>query len=664
MNTCKLIIFLSFLILSSLAFSSFPVAYQGRIRPAESYAQLWMYSIHHTHDIPENEWPLFHVENGSPANFLWQLNFHGHEKWDDTPLFWLRSKTVRSILRGSTVSYNQLHQALYDKADTNLALLKPLILYSFSKQYLDPQNHSHAKKLELTSLAPGLWVELHQDEIRILSAPSNPPWQFLKKGTSLGQGSPAKVIKETRIQAEELLNLLGILSRYEQLTVPGQNSMEKAWRKAFQEGKQVILSPDELRIRLESQFPLIQRLKNAGQLFKALPGRYASGEWFPLHALATQVYNPAEGSLQPVGNFTAYSNELFAKIQETYLKGNLEELSALLNEGFATLSGAPYQQGASSTLYYPTQTRLKAEKFYYSYPFIQMIIFGYLLATFVLLIPGNKIQKSGLLFFGLALTLHTFIFSLRWYILQRPPVSNMYETVIYVPWLAALLSVPLAKKFKSTFPILASSILAAVLLTVLELTHLNDHLENVQAVLDSHFWLMIHVLMVVGSYGVLILAGILGHFFLANIGKPSLIGPIILQCMYIGVALLIPGTILGGVWAAESWGRFWDWDPKESWAFISSCIYLLFIHAYRFNYIHFKGLARGSIIGLIAISFTWYGVNYILGTGLHSYGFGSGGEGYYYLFLAFEIIFLVWTGKYDFTKSSKSIKSPNFTEKT
>ncbi len=101
----------------------------------------------------------------------------------------------------------------------------------------------------------------------------------------------------------------------------------------------------------------------------------------------------------------------------------------------------------------------------------------------------------------------------------------------------------------------------------------------------------------------------------------------ILHTMYIGTAMLIAGTILGGVWAAESWGRFWDWDPKESWAFISSCCYLIFIHAYTFRYIHQIGLAIGAVIGLWAISFTWYGVNYILGTGLHSYGFGSGAKG-------------------------------------
>jgi ABC-type transport system involved in cytochrome c biogenesis permease subunit len=110
----------------------------------------------------------------------------------------------------------------------------------------------------------------------------------------------------------------------------------------------------------------------------------------------------------------------------------------------------------------------------------------------------------------------------------------------------------------------------------------------------------------------------------------------------LGIALLIPGTILGGVWAAESWGRFWDWDPKESWAFISSCAYLIIIHSYTFGHIRGFGLAVGSIVGLLFISFTWYGVNYVLGTGLHSYGFGTGGEFWYYGFILAEALFLIW----------------------
>jgi ABC-type transport system involved in cytochrome c biogenesis permease subunit len=156
-------------------------------------------------------------------------------------------------------------------------------------------------------------------------------------------------------------------------------------------------------------------------------------------------------------------------------------------------------------------------------------------------------------------------------------------------------------------------------------------------VLDSKFWLMIHVLMVVGSYGFFLTAGILAHLALIA-GKDF--SKNIRKFLYCGVSLLIPGTILGGVWAAQSWGRFWDWDPKESWAFVSSALFLIVIHLDRFKKIGSFGLNLGAIVGFQAITFTWYGVNYILGTGLHSYGFGNGGEMGYTLFVLGDFLFL------------------------
>jgi ABC-type transport system involved in cytochrome c biogenesis permease subunit len=242
--------------------------------------------------------------------------------------------------------------------------------------------------------------------------------------------------------------------------------------------------------------------------------------------------------------------------------------------------------------------------------------------------------------------LHTSVLLLRMLILQRPPVASMFETVLYVPW--AAMSIALLMHFftSAKTAIMASACVACALLMLFKIAYPGAaQLESVQAVLDSRYWLAVHVLMVVASYGAFALAGILGHYFLIrhafSKGQKTHhnLAQTILQSMYVGIALLIPGTLLGGVWAAESWGRFWDWDPKESWAFISAAVYLLIVHAYRFRQIGDFGLAIGSIWGLMAISFTWYGVNYILGTGFHSYGFGNGGESYYFLYLCAEAFF-------------------------
>lgn len=275
--------------------------------------------------------------------------------------------------------------------------------------------------------------------------------------------------------------------------------------------------------------------------------------------------------------------------------------------------------------------RFEIEKIYLKFPWKVVTVGAYTLAGLLFLF---NFWRLGLSAFSIALLLHTLILVFRSYVLMRPPVSNMQETVLYVPWIGSLLALGFTLGFKDSLPCLVGSLLSAILL----LTPISEGMENLQPVLNSHFWLIVHVLMIVASYGVLLFAGLAGHLFLLTESPRS--ARLLLPALYIGVALLIPGTILGGVWAAESWGRFWDWDPKESWAFISASVYLVVIHAWRYGKIGTFGLAIGSIIGLMSISFTWYGVNYILGTGLHSYGFGSGGEIFYWIFLVIELIII------------------------
>lgn len=383
----------------------------------------------------------------------------------------------------------------------------------------------------------------------------------------------------------------------------------------------------------DPSLPVQERLRKAGEDFKALPYQAKPGEWVSLKALQLDI-----------PNFTPYSDLLYQQLKEAYRQQDTKQLSSLLEEGYKQIAGVAFLKLKGKSLTYPTTLQLNAESLLYRYPWLLICTALYFLSF----ICGILFKKPVYLIFAFgAFALHTLILAIRCFVLERPPVSNMFETVIYVPWVAMTGGMILQAISRDRKLILSASLVNVLLLLLLEATQLNNRLDNVQAVLDSQYWLLIHVLMVVGSYGMFALAGVLGHLYLINrivagkeTEKTRMQGRQVLQAIYLGTSLLIPGTILGGVWAAESWGRFWDWDPKESWAFISSCVYLIWIHAYRFNHIRYDGLAAGSIIGLMAISFTWYGVNYILGTGLHSYGFGSGGEGYYYLYLACEAIFL------------------------
>lgn len=565
-----------------------PVAYKGRFRPMEAYSQLWLYHLSNKSAIPG-------VDN--PNETLFHLHLLGHASLDNTPLFWINHSELKSLLhidlKTNRFSYNLLHEAIFQNKKVSLGLMERLLPYYYDKAFNDPTNRSRSEKLELSSLSPGLWVARRGDKLVILSTPKSPPWNYLEPDMVF----ESKIDRSARRVSEEFLSLIGKLREYD----------------------------------------------SGGQL-NLLPSKRPGGEWLPLDSLKNEI-NP-----------TVYSKELFDKLKTLYLdleKAFREEnyseadsiteaISINLINGYATIAGEVYQETSEKKLYYPTEAQLKAEYIYYRYPLttVTIVLYGLVLLLFLL---TDKFTLLALIPFAM----HTLILGMRCFILGRPPVSNMFETVVYVPWIAVLSGFGFYYFFKNRIIMIASIVTAFFFLVFLQLTRLDSGMENVQAVLDSQFWLMIHVLMVVGSYGLFILGGILSHIYLGmgiyyRKETPGMnnIAQCIVQTIYVGTALLVAGTILGGVWAAESWGRFWDWDPKESWAFISSCIYVILIHLYTFRHIGNFGLAIGSIVGLSAIGFTWYGVNYILGTGLHSYGFGSGGEQFFYCFILAELGFI------------------------
>lgn len=222
-------------------------------------------------------------------------------------------------------------------------------------------------------------------------------------------------------------------------------------------------------------------------------------------------------------------------------------------------------------------------------------------------------------------------------VLQRPPVSNTYESLLWMGLVAVAIGV-IAQLFNRRGWYLAASLVVAELSVLFSmLVPLAEQAQALPPVLRSNYWLIVHVLVIVASYGVLTLGAVLGHAYLIRdvllrrgSGRP-LGSPLITQVyrtMQVGVLLLTAGTILGGVWAAESWGRFWGWDPKETWALISIIVYFAMLHARYVGWLRDPGLAVGSIVGFGVIVWTFYGVNYVMASGLHSYGFGSGGVGW------------------------------------
>ena len=303
---------------------------------------------------------------------------------------------------------------------------------------------------------------------------------------------------------------------------------------------------------------------------------------------------------------------------------------------------------------YPSSGIINLELHYaHLHPF--RLAWVFYLIGFLSLLLSFGFRWKGLSLIGLIGTIAGFCFQgygfiLRSIIAGRPPVTNMYETVIWVTWGAVLFSLILYFVYKKRILLTASAAVAIIGLILADNlpSVLDPSINTLVPVLRSNFWLTIHVLTINLGYAGMALAAGLGNIVIGRIlfGSPkdSLIkeqSKLIYRAMQIGLILLTAGTILGGVWADQSWGRFWGWDPKEVWALIAILTYLSVLHGRMVGWIKDFGTAAGAAICFLTIVMAWYGVNYVLGVGLHSYGFGTGGVQYVIMYAVAQIAFVV-----------------------
>lgn len=258
-----------------------------------------------------------------------------------------------------------------------------------------------------------------------------------------------------------------------------------------------------------------------------------------------------------------------------------------------------------------------------------LYLLAFLLACISWLGWTRTLNRSAFYLLLLALAVHTFGLVSRMYLQERPPVTNLYSSAIFIGWGAVIVALILERIFRDGIGAACAGAIGFITLIIAHhLTGSGDTLEMLQAVLDTNIWLATHVVAITTGYSAMFLAGMLALIYVVRgVFTRSLKKEVAdsLARMTYGVVCFATlfsfvGTVLGGIWADQSWGRFWGWDPKENGAVLIVLWCAIILHARWGGYIRQRGLMIMAIFGNIVTSFSWFGVN-MLGVGLHSYGF-------------------------------------------
>ena len=369
-----------------------------------------------------------------------------------------------------------------------------------------------------------------------------------------------------------------------------------------------------------------------GEIFKIFPKQDdPSHSWYS-PASAMMYFTPKEAEIV-VGMMRDY----FAAVDAATKDNDWSKADAALDK----ISEYQHKYGSAVM---PSEKKIDIEILFNKFQIFDRLTPIYLLAGLALLffvfikMLAPKVQINGIVKIVYAINLlaflaHTVGLGLRWYIAEHAPWSNAYESMVYIAWALGLSGIVFAKR--SPIALALTSILTGITLFVAHLSWMDPQITTLVPVLQS-YWLTIHVSIITASYGFLGLCSLLGGFtllliILQNKKKPHAeISRNILEAtrinemaMILGLSLLTLGNFLGGVWANESWGRYWGWDSKETWALVSILVYAAVLHIRFIPKLNNQyAFAVASFFAYWSIIMTYFGVNFYL-AGMHSYAAGD-----------------------------------------
>jgi ABC-type transport system involved in cytochrome c biogenesis permease subunit len=370
------------------------------------------------------------------------------------------------------------------------------------------------------------------------------------------------------------------------------------------------------KVKLDDVAAMIQRYERLSEMayLLAVPPLAQNDQW---HSAGDSLLRSVgTGEIHPIVSDYAAIGDAYRADDRMLFNQNVQ----LVTDWFAKAQPKAMQRASFEFLF----NRLQ--------PFSQsmmLYVLAFLLACASWLGWSDALRRSAFYILLLALAIHTFGLFSRMYLQERPPVTNLYSSAIFIGWGAVIVALILERIFKDGIGAACAGGIGFVTLIIAHhLAGSGDTLEMLQAVLDTNIWLATHVVAITTGYSAMFLAGMLAIIYVVrgvftrSLNKQTADS---LARMTYGVVCFATlfsfvGTVLGGIWADQSWGRFWGWDPKENGAVLIVLWCAITLHARWGGFIRQRGLMIMALFGNIVTSFSWFGVN-MLGVGLHSYGF-------------------------------------------
>lgn len=599
-------------------FKTLPVLDNGRIKPLDTYARITLKTLSNKETY----------DNQPAINWLINTLFNPKESYRNK-IFYIHNPDLKKVLNLDDKNSNFSFQQILPGIKKNISVISSLEQKNNNKQELTP---SEKQLLDLYHHTLS-YFDLSRSMSLLL-----PEFEYIDIKTHINPN----LVQE----ADSKISYYQVLPYQDKLTKFVNNILEKP----------NVIPQQDIIINIATRYKDLTSDK-INISFKIIPNNLDNNWLAPW-----QIINTGNGSPTTAKYLNLWQeiiNTYYSIIQENpenpenpennnqilKWKSLTQELNNFSIDNIQSLSSTP--NNISSKLFLETK--------YTQYNFFNLSILFYILALCICLVSLFK-SKSGSLqkiahslnisLFILATSCHLIGLALRVYILGRPPVSNLYESILFVSLITAMLSIFVEIFRKDTISLLLGSLICTILQFIANsYIQSGDSLGVLIAVLNNNFWLGTHVIAITSGYSSCLLLSALSHVYLLKSCLPNNsteknhtnLYKYILALGLLSLFLTMLGTILGGIWADQSWGRFWGWDPKENGALLI-CLWLIaIIHGRISGQLNQLKFATGAALTSIMVALAWFGVN-VLGTGLHSYGFTENIALNLFLFVAFELI--------------------------